>query len=79
MSDSFDVHDVPEAVAQWIEDIGLEREIVLSKSGTPLARLIPIVKFPNHKRFGALAGLIPEISDEEWKESDRAVRDLFKL
>lgn len=34
---------------------------------------------PNPQRFGALKGILPDISVEEWEETDRAIAHMWEI
>ena len=52
-------------------------DIVLTKSGSPVARVVPLNREPRSSVFGVIAGELPEMTEEQWDESDRAVAELF--
>ena len=51
-------------------------QIVIARNGRPIVRLVPIE--PRGRRLGRWRGVVPEISDEEWRQSDVAVAELFE-
>lgn len=52
-------------------------DVVLSRSGAPVARIVPLESPQNQSIFGIAAGKIPEMSDAQWEESDRALTAQF--
>jgi prevent-host-death family protein len=53
-------------------------DVVLSRSGVPVARIVPIEATRKKSIFGFGAGKIPEMTDSQWEESDRALAAQFE-
>lgn len=77
MSVTVGMHEAKTRLSELVGMVEAGEDVVLSRSGTPVARLVKIDPAPP-KRFGALAGLVPQVSDEEWAEMDEDVRALFQ-
>lgn len=57
---------------------GAEKEIIIARNGKPAARLVPIVEDTRQPRkLGALDGLYPPISLEEFNEMDEEIARMF--
>lgn len=54
-------------------------EIIIAKAGKPVARIVAYSEPVTMQRFGALKGLIPHISAEEWAQSDRDMEEVWRL
>lgn len=82
------VHDAKTNLSKLIAAALRGEEVIIAKAGKPVVRLVPIVKAPDDKPLtpgeklkrgiGCMKGKWPEITDEQWAESDRYVLDLFE-
>ncbi len=82
------IHDAKTKLSKLIEAALRGEEVVIAKAGKPVVRLVAIADKPAEKPLtpgeklkrgmGSMAGKWPEISDEEWAESDRYVLQLFE-
>jgi prevent-host-death family protein len=82
------IHDAKTNLSKLIEAALRGEEVVIAKAGKPLVRLVAIAEKPEDKPLtpgekfrrgiGSMAGKWPEITDEEWAESDRYVLQLFE-
>jgi antitoxin (DNA-binding transcriptional repressor) of toxin-antitoxin stability system len=52
--------------------------VAKARAGKPVARLVAYDEVAHPRRFGALKDVLPEISGEEWEETDRAIAHLWK-
>jgi len=52
-------------------------DVVLSRSGVPVARIVPLESPQPQSIFGIASGKIPEMTDSEWEECDRALTAQF--
>ncbi len=77
------IHDAKTNLSKLIEAALRGEDVVIAKAGKPVVRLVAIVDQPAEKPLtpgekfrrgmGSLKGKIPEITDEQWAESDRYV------
>ena len=79
MAITVNMHEAKSNLSQLVAQVEQGDEIYLARAGKTVAKLIAVEPPAHPQRFGALKGQIPEISDEEWEESDKAVRELFNL
>ncbi|MDV3251651.1 type II toxin-antitoxin system prevent-host-death family antitoxin [Devosia sp. BK] len=57
---------------------GAEAEIIIARNGKPAARIVPIVaEVRQPRKLGALDGLYPSISLEEFNEMDEEIARMF--
>ncbi len=82
------IHDAKTNLSKLIEAALRGEEVVIAKAGKPVVRLVAITEQPEERPLtpgeklmrgiGALKGKWPDITDEEWAESDRYVLGLFE-
>ena len=78
MTHIVNMHDAKSQLSQLIVKAHNGDDIIIARSGKPVAKLVPYSLPEPATRFGAMAGEISGISEEEWAESDRAVAGLWK-
>jgi len=49
----------------------------IARAGKPVAKLVPYDEVAHPRKFGALNDVIPDISVEQWEETDRAIAHLW--
>lgn len=79
MTHIVNMHDAKSNLSKLVLQAHEGDEIIIARAGKPVAKLVPYTEPPRRRIFGALKGVIPEISDEEWEESDRQIAALWKL
>ncbi|MDQ6662305.1 MAG: type II toxin-antitoxin system Phd/YefM family antitoxin [Chloroflexota bacterium] len=59
------IHEAKTHFSRLIERISLGEDVIIMKSGTPVARLVPVEKFPHRRSLGWAAGefVVPEDFD----------------
>ncbi len=82
------IHDAKTNLSKLIEAALRGEDVVIAKAGKPLVRLVAIEEAPAEKPLtpgekfrrgiGVWKGKVPEITDEQWAESDRYVLQLFE-
>jgi prevent-host-death family protein len=82
------IHEAKTNLSKLIDAALRGEDVVIAKAGKPVVRLVAIEAKPEEKPLtpgekfkrgiGALAGIWPDITDEEWAESDRYVLQLFE-
>lgn len=50
------MHEAKTHLSRLVEEAGAGQEIVIAKSGRPIARLVPLAAPPGRRVLGALAG-----------------------
>jgi len=79
MAITVNMHEAKSNLSKLIAQVEQGEEVIVARSGKPVAKIVKSDQTTPVKRLGALKGQIPEISDEDWAESDKAVRELFNL
>jgi prevent-host-death family protein len=73
------MHEAKTHLSKLVERVEGGEEIVISRAGTPAAKLVPIPKAKTGKRkLGALEGKFEMPSDEEWEKMDKEIEQLFE-
>jgi prevent-host-death family protein len=82
------IHDAKTNLSKLIEVALRGEDVVIAKAGKPVVRLVAIEDKPEEKPLtpgeklqrgiGMWKGKVPEITDEQWAESDRYVLQLFE-
>ncbi len=57
------IHEAKTHLSRLLEEVAAGREVIISKAGTPIARLVPLEKKERTLKFGALKGQL-WISDD---------------
>ena len=73
------MHEATSTLSALIEQVQNGDEIIIAKAGKPVARMVAYSTPVTTQRFGALKGLIPQISAKEWAESDRDMEEVWRL
>jgi prevent-host-death family protein len=63
----FNMHDAKTHLSRIIERVERGEEIVIDRAGTPVAKIIPLVRRVNRTAIGSLAGQL-DLSDD-WDTS----------
>ena len=53
--------------------------VIIARAGKPVAKLVAYDDIAKPRKFGALKDVIPDLSPEEWEESDRAIAHIWNL
>lgn len=69
------IHAAKTQLSRLIADVVEGEEVVISKAGTPLVRLVPYLAPDGPRQLGALAGQVEE-TDDCW-EPDAGIETLF--
>lgn len=78
MSTLVNMHQAKSTLSQLVQRAEGGEEIILARSGRPVAKIVPFSEPTRGSVFGALKGHIPDISVEEWAESDKDLATLWK-
>ena len=59
------IHEAKTHLSKLLERISLGEEVTIMRAGTPVARLVPVEKFPYRRRLGWAVGefVVPEDFD----------------
>jgi prevent-host-death family protein len=69
------IHAAKTQLSRLIADVLAGEEVVISKAGTPLVRLVPVAEGAAPRRLGALSGSVVE-SPDCW-DADAEIESLF--
>ena len=78
MTTTVGIHEAKTTLSQLISRVEGGEEIVISRSGTPVVKLVLLDNRSRQKRLGALKGRVPQFSDSEWAELDEQIRGMFR-
>ncbi len=78
MTATVGIHEAKTTLSQLISRVEGGEEIVISRSGTPVVKLVLLDNRSRPKRLGALKGRVPQFSDSEWAELDEQIRGMFR-
>jgi prevent-host-death family protein len=77
--ESVNMHEAKTHLSKLVERVEGGEEIVISRAGKPAAKLVPIPQAKAGKRkLGGWEGRFEMPSDEEWKEMDKEIEQLFE-
>ena len=60
------VAEAKSKLSELLAAVDAGEEVVIARGGVPAARLVPVTS--SHRRFGPLAGLVPDDSVPDFKE-----------
>jgi prevent-host-death family protein len=63
-AEQFNIHDAKTHLSRLIERVEHGEEIVISRAGTPVARLVPLARTPRRTGRGSLRGRL--VLTEDW-------------
>ena len=73
----FNIHDAKTNLSRIIDRVEHGEEIIISRAGTPVAKLIPIAPRARRTRRGSLAGRLILADDWDSPEVNEAIADAF--
>ena len=79
MTHIVNMHDAKTNLSKLVIQAHEGDEIIIARAGKPVAKIVPYTETPRRNIIGALKGVIPDISDEEWEASDRDMEKLWQL
>jgi prevent-host-death family protein len=78
MTHIVNMHEAKSTLSSLVAKAREGDDVIIARAGKPVAKLVAYDEVSHPKRFGALKGVIPDISIEEWEETDRAIAHLWK-
>lgn len=72
------MHEAKTHLSRLVERVEGGEEIVISRAGKAVAKLVPVPAKPGRRKLGGWAGKFELPSDEEWERMDREVEQLFE-
>ena len=76
--DQVNMHEAKTHLSKLVERVEGGEEIVISRAGTPAAKLVPIPKTPRRRKLGGWEGKLDAPSLEEWAEMKRETAREFE-
>ncbi len=73
----FNMHDAKTHLSRIIERVENGEEIIIDRAGTPVAKVIPLVRRVNRTAIGSLAGQVDLSGDWDSPETNAAIADDF--
>jgi len=76
----YNIHEAKTQLSRIVERVESGEEIILSRAGTPVAKVVPLVRRVNRTAGGSLAGILK--LPEEWDSpatNDEIARDFGVL
>jgi len=78
MTHIVNMHEAKSTLSSLVAKAREGDDVIIARAGKPVAKLVAYDEVDQPRRFGALKGLLPEISVEQWEETDRAIAHLWK-
>lgn len=75
----FNMHDAKTHLSRIIERVERGEEIVIDRAGTPVAKIIPLVRRVNRTAIGSLAGQLDLSGDWDTPETNAEIAADFGL
>jgi prevent-host-death family protein len=73
------MHEAKSSLSALVAQVQDGEEIIIARAGKPVARIVAYSEPFTRQRFGALTGVIPYISAEDWAQSDRDMEEVWRL
>ena len=58
MGKTFNIHEAKTHLSKLLERVGRGEEVIIAKSGRPVARLVPVVERPGRRKPGSAKGTL---------------------
>jgi prevent-host-death family protein len=78
-SSQFNIHDAKTNLSRIIERVEHGEEITISRAGTPVAKVVPLVRRARRTGRGSLRGLLVLTQDWDSPEVNEAIADDFGM
>jgi len=79
MTQTVELVDADSRLSSLIASVENGSEVILTRAGTPVAKIVPYTEPAHSHRFGSLKDTVPYISLDAWERSERDMRDVWKL
>jgi prevent-host-death family protein len=73
----FNIHDAKTHLSRIIERVEHGEEVIISRAGTPVARVVPLTRAARRTGRGSLRGRLVAASDWDSPEVNEAIADDF--
>jgi prevent-host-death family protein len=78
-SSQYNIHDAKTNLSRIIERVEHGEEIIISRAGTPVAKVVPLVRRARRTGRGSLRGLLELTPDWDSPEVNEAIADDFGM
>jgi prevent-host-death family protein len=78
-SSQFNIHDAKTNLSRIIERVEHGEEIVISRAGTPVAKVVPLTRRVHRTARGSLRGLLVMAPDWDSPEVNDSIADDFGI
>lgn len=75
----FNMHDAKTNLSRIIERVERGEEIIIDRAGTPVAKIVPLVRRVNRTAVGSLAGQLDLSGDWDTPETNATIAADFGL
>jgi prevent-host-death family protein len=79
MSPTVSLREAQAAFSHLVNTAREGDDVIITRSGIPVAKIVAYVPGALATPLGALKGVLPDISVDEWEESDRAIAHLWEF
>ncbi len=76
-AEQFNIHDAKTNLSRIVERVERGEEIVISRAGTPVARVVPLNRQVNRSGRGSLRGLVELSGDWDSAGTNAEIADQF--
>jgi prevent-host-death family protein len=74
---SYNIHDAKTQLSRIIERVERGEEVILSRAGTPVAKVVPLSGNPRRRGRGSLKGRLTLTDDWDAADVNRSIADDF--
>jgi prevent-host-death family protein len=75
----FNMHDAKTHLSRIIERVERGEEIIIDRAGTPVAKIIPLIRRVNHTAIGSLAGQLDLSGDWDSPQTNAEIAADFGI
>jgi prevent-host-death family protein len=75
----FNMHDAKTHLSRIIERVEGGEEVIIDRAGTPVAKIVPLVRRANRTSVGSLAGRLDLSSDWDSTQTNAEIADDFGI
>lgn len=78
-AEQFNIHEAKTNLSRIVERVERGEEIVISRAGHPVAKVVPLVRRADRTGRGSLRGVLTLGTDWDSEETNNAIADDFGL
>lgn len=75
----YNMHEAKTNLSRIIERVERGEEIIIDRAGTPVARIVPLVRRADRTGFGSLAGQVDLSGDWDSPQTNAEIADDFGI